>query len=617
MARADKKAPTGETAGAGEAGGGAQPLGHDMSDAQLCQEANQDDAANLKDLAALEPLYSQWLRADGFTERTVAESLFVERLAGCDVALIESFADRVKADGLGGKGRIRDGCKDIVKKRRAEVKAKAREARGNRPTDDDIVARVKERLPGLLYGLGSFRNRQDGVAVEIDDVLIRRMILETVEAARVEGYDPTLARVNSVYGLLRDDTAVLNDSFDSDPDLIPLQNGVLHIPTLTLRPHSPDVLFTAALPYRYDATASCPKFLAGVHRGLPDAVGLLQEFGGLALTREMKYEIALWITGSSGGGKSSILGGLEAMLGTRCGILGLADVEHGRFSLSRIIGKTLLLAYEQPALFMKSVYLLNAMISGERIPIEKKFQDPYDYASIAKYAWALNELPLVSSGSSGLFRRVRVLRFEDLPKEEQDTDYKAQVQLEAPGIFLWCLEGLRQLRARGRFLIPESVRQATDAFQLENDRAQLFLQDECIVGNSFRATGQALYDCYRAWCTRHGIRPVSSVRLAGDWTRMHFEHHKIAGTAWWYGVAIGNSNRERFLQTGCLIGLEHKEALASLYAKYVEWVKRESEEIGHDESPSSIESFAASIQQAGLKIDKGTKVVMGVAPREA
>ena len=113
----------------------------------------------------------------------------------------------------------------------------------------------------------------------------------------------------------------------------------------------------------------------------------LQEFAGYALTTDTSHELALWLYGPPGDGRSTFLAGLGAMLGPRAGLLGLSEIQRNRFALADIPGKTLLTATEQPTGYLRTSHVLNALISGEPIQVEKKYRDPFVLVPRAKIAW--------------------------------------------------------------------------------------------------------------------------------------------------------------------------------------------------------------------------------------
>ncbi len=111
--------------------------------------------------------------------------------------------------------------------------------------------------------------------------------------------------------------------------------------------------------------------------------------------------------------------GIASMHGSRAGVLGLAQIERSNSALADLTGKTLLTATEQPSLFMHSAHVLNALISGEPLTVEKKHRDLYTFVPQAKLLWSMNELPRLSESNSGLFRRVKVQSSTSLAEDWQ------------------------------------------------------------------------------------------------------------------------------------------------------------------------------------------------------
>jgi putative DNA primase/helicase len=316
-------------------------------------------------------------------------------------------------------------------------------------------------------------------------------------------------------------------------------NGALHIPTGELRPHDREHYATNAVPYDFDPDARCPWWSMLLGSTVPEAMEFLQEFTGYSLTSDTSHEIALWLHGPPGSGRSTFLTGLEAMLGTRSGILGLADLERSQFALANVAGKTLMTATEQPSSFLASTNVLNALISGETIQVEKKFRDPYEITPHAKLCWAMNELPRVGDANSGIFRRVKVLSFPHIPPEDRDPRVKEHIK-EGPGILNWALEGLARLRERGHFEIPDVVTTATQEFKENNDVPALFIRECCEVHLDFTVGGSELYKEYKSWCEENGHRPQSSTSLAQDWQRLGFQRYRAKGKTRYRGLQVAS-----------------------------------------------------------------------------
>jgi putative DNA primase/helicase len=377
-----------------------------------------------------------------------------------------------------------------------------------------------ERHPGHVHSRGTWWKYGAGYWTPVDDDVIERQIMHVIEDSDGAALSSTV--LGSVAKLARLETHVPADAWDQDPGLIVLGNGTLEVFNgRKFREHSPEDYATSALPFDYDPEAHAEVFEAVLlDRVALETTALLQEFAGYCLTRETDLETALWLHGEPGGGKSTIIEGFTTMLGDRHGILGLAAIERSRFALASIPGKTLLTSTEQPAAFVRTTHVVDAIISGEEIDVEGKFKDAYKIKPVAKLLWAMNELPRVPSAVDGLFRRVKVIPVPPLPEGERDPQIKEDIRSEGAGILNWALDGLDRLMERGHFAFPETVLDATQEFKDHSDVTNLFVKERLEFVGGEEVKSSALYRNYKYWCIDNGHTPKSSTALASDWKRL-------------------------------------------------------------------------------------------------
>jgi putative DNA primase/helicase len=390
----------------------------------------------------------------------------------------------------------------------------------------------------VKFGLGNWRRYQDGYWPIVEKTEIEAEIMQVCEDAERRGVSVTDSLVNSVYKLAHRKCYDSDMLWDSVDDVLVLKNGTLDLSEMKLREHRMDDYVTRAIHYEYDQDAKCPIFEYAINSTVPDAMIFLQDFAGYCLTTETKYETALWLHGVPGSGKSTILHGFLTMLGDLVGLLGLAEIERSRFALDSLPGKRLVLSTEQPTSYMQASWLLNQIVSGEEIRVEEKFKPAYTIKPCAKVAWAMNSLPRVDGATNGIFRRVKVLEFPALAETEKDVTLKYRIGQEAPGILNWALAGLRRLRERGGFDIPHCMNNATEEFQRSNDKAALFVEECCVVGNEYRVQSSDLYSKYKDWCYENGYKPQSSHKMADEWRRLKFSRARINGRSHWQGVGL-------------------------------------------------------------------------------
>ncbi|MCL4561928.1 MAG: phage/plasmid primase, P4 family [Chloroflexi bacterium] len=410
------------------------------------------------------------------------------------------------------------------------------------PTDDDLAKQWISQNPHTAYGLGEFRRYDDGIwkPVPLDD--IKKEILNVVTAAKPNGIRPTQSLCDSVREMARTLISVPAEKWDSNVDLIPCKNGVYDLTTLKLLPHTPENYLTSKLDYDYDPLASCPNYLHALQTTIPDAINLLQEYAGLSLTTDTRYETALFLYGPPASGKSTAILGIQTMLGKqRASVLGLGDIKKSRFALSNLVGKTLLMSSEQPTKWADVLYILNAIISGEPILIERKFQQPFEYSPYAKFIWAMNELPKIDKSENGIFRRLFIIPFLQVPKEKRDPDLKAAIMTEGPGILNWGIEGLIRLRKQGKFSIPNVVVEATKQYINENDPVAIFIAEKCITDPQSQTQSSVLHDAYSSWCFENKYQAKSVKKIAADWERFGFEKRSSNGREYWHGIRLQTS----------------------------------------------------------------------------
>jgi P4 family phage/plasmid primase-like protien len=401
------------------------------------------------------------------------------------------------------------------------------------PTHDELRDRWIEGNRYHAHGLGEWRQYEAGIWPTVSETTVKARISDVIETAKPEGIKPTASILASVTELTRIKVFVPDERWDADPDILVCRNGSLRISTGELAEHQPGHYATSAVPYEYDPNARPVIWDYFLRNTIPAAANFLQEFAGYALTTEMAHELAVWLFGPPGSGKSTFIAGLAAMLGHRAGILGLADLERSRFTLADLPGKTLVVASEQPSSYLASTNTLNAIISGEPIQVERKYRDPFTVIPRAKVCWAMNELPRVADANSGLFRRVKVVTFPALAENERDPKIKPAIETEGAAILNWALEGLRRLKERGHFEVPAGVEDATKQFRETNDVPALFIDDRCVRGTDSEVPAAKLYREYKYWCEENGHRPQSSTRVAADWQRLGFERKRtMLGTVY-------------------------------------------------------------------------------------
>jgi putative DNA primase/helicase len=413
------------------------------------------------------------------------------------------------------------------------------------PSDDELANRWIGTSSNTIHGLGGFRRYKEGIWDEISLTQVQREILDVLIKAKSEGIRPNNTRVNSVVEISRILTTISNDHFLQGSNIIVFRNGTLHLDVNTpgtqsmglFLPHSKENYATASLLYDYDPTAEPVTWLRILSRLSPEVVALLQEYFGYCLTRETKHEIALWLTGLPGSGKSIIIAGLKAMAGSLAVQLSISDIERSKFALPLIVGKHIIYSTEQFTTTPTSIDNLNKIVSGETLLIEEKYEKPFNYTAYQKIIWASSGLPEIPAGD-GFYRRFKVISVPHLRPDEVNLDIKSLVMQDGPGILNWALLGLERLKKRGYFEIPQSVISATDQFKNKNNVVREFVEACCETGGNYKTQATPIYKTYSNWCLANKYVPISITKLAAAWKALGYTNTHLNGSSYWIGIRL-------------------------------------------------------------------------------
>jgi P4 family phage/plasmid primase-like protien len=404
-----------------------------------------------------------------------------------------------------------------------------------KPDDDELARQWLFKHRDLRSSPHGWMRYRDGCWSRVEDGLITQNV--TRHLSRLPGIKVSANRVGSVVKLAEHHSYVPANVWDAKDDVIVCTNGTLDLNTFELRDHRPEDYVLGGLPFAYDPSAEAEawgEFLGG---RLGDSWPFLQEFAGYCLTTDTSHEVALWLLGEGGTGKSTFIEGVLAICGDRAGRLGLSDIERSSFALENVVGKTLLTATEQPSMYIKQVDILNTLISGEVLSINRKNKPIVDVRTTAKLLWAMNSEPKMREEGNGIFRRVQIVKFPPLEGPPNPLIKERIMKLEPPGILNWAIEGLRRLRERGYFVIPEATRVAVEEFEKANDPPAQFLEEMCERGD-FRTPRKELYNVYRRWCIAFGYKPKAVAAVKHDWLRLKLEERTVNGKGFYHGVRV-------------------------------------------------------------------------------
>lgn len=305
--------------------------------------------------------------------------------------------------------------------------------------------------------------------------------------------------------------------------IVVFKNGILDVDAylhggrVHLIPSTPLLFHTAAVPYEFDSTATCPawlKFLNEVFISDAERIALLQEWFGYCLVADSSMEKLMLMVGRPGSGKSTSLEVLQAVLGShQCAKSSFKDL-CSEFGLQPLRGKLAIILPDahvpRQVDAMQALEKIKAITGRDGVTVNRKFlpQMPDEHLP-GRFTIAVNELPELPDHARSLERRLLLLHFPETFEGREDRTLKDRLPQEAPGILIWALEGLRRLRESSKFTAPKSSVPVIEEFRRFLTPVAEFLDECCEIGpgaDYWMLKDQA-YDAWSMWAKERGLRP--------------------------------------------------------------------------------------------------------------
>ncbi len=310
---------------------------------------------------------------------------------------------------------------------------------------------------------------------------------------------------------------------DPDPRLICLQNGVLDVESLEIRPFDRRYLITRQLPITFDPQrpADCPRWKEFVADAIQDQDmrADLQDFFGYVFWPNNTFRKALILLGDKGQGKSTCLHVLQALVGREnCANVDLADLED-QFLRATLFNKALNVFDEIDGKLVSSKYF-KSMSTGGWVVAAFKHMPPFEFRPRCKLAFSCNRLPKSLDNSDGFFDRLLLIRFRRAT-DHRDPKLEEALLAERDGIFAWAMVGLQRLLERGGFQPSAASRALLAEYERANNPVQAFVEEMCSIEPEYkeaplRVRKTELFAAYKDFCIKRGFGVMNIERFATE-----------------------------------------------------------------------------------------------------
>lgn len=282
------------------------------------------------------------------------------------------------------------------------------------------------------------------------------------------------------------------------------RNGLVHVMTGELLPHTPEFLSLWQLPVVYDPSATCPYYEHWIKERLPGLVEQLEDVACQTLDPTHAPQRFLFLFGPRRSGKSTFLRILVTLVGKQnTSAVTMHQLADDRFASANLYGKVLNVAADLSARDVRDLSQLKMLTGEDLVQANRKYGAQFTFTNQALLAFSANEVPTVNDPSGAYQERAMPFHFDRSFAGYEDRRIEEQLMQELPGIFNRFIRALRAHYLRGGYL--EECSATRNEFKRQSNRVQQFLDE--MTQPTERPEGSrrsTLWDHWKTWASDNG-----------------------------------------------------------------------------------------------------------------
>lgn len=315
------------------------------------------------------------------------------------------------------------------------------------------------------------------------------------------------------------------DQLDADPYLLACANGTLELRTGTLRDADPGDLISRGTAIAYEPDAACPRwlrFLDEIFDGDAELIAFMARFTGYCLTGDTREQVVIVCHGTGANGKTTMIEKLKEVVGEHGVTAGFdtfarARGDRGpRNDLARLHRARLVVASESGEGRRLDEATVKALSGGDAVTARFLYGEHFEFRPQFKLCLVTNHRPRIDGDDDAIWRRLRLVPFEQSFLGREDPELSAQLDAELPGILAWAVRGCLDWQRDG-LGAAAAVERATAAYREDEDVLGAFIAERCELGGEVEVV--ALRESYESFCRELGEKPMSGSALGRKLSR--------------------------------------------------------------------------------------------------
>ena len=310
----------------------------------------------------------------------------------------------------------------------------------------------------------------------------------------------------------------------SDAKYIAFNNGIYNLKTGKLEAFTPDVIVKNKIPHNYNYDAyndTLDSMLDRISCNDEQIRDLLEEMAGYCMYRRNELRKAFILTGDKANGKSTYLDCITTMVGeSNTCALDLKELGD-RFRTAELFGKLINAGDDIGDEFISNPAIFKKVVSGDRITVERKGQDPFDFCNYSKFIFSANNIPRIKDKTGAVLDRLVIVPFRaNFSKNDAGYDPYIKYKLRTPEAMEYLiqlgLDGLKRVLDNNGFTICEAVQTELEEYSENNNPIIGFFKELDLDIDILNQPTKDVYLRYKLYCNDNGFNPMS----AGEFSKL-------------------------------------------------------------------------------------------------
>ncbi|HBF0728719.1 TPA: DNA primase [Clostridioides difficile] len=305
----------------------------------------------------------------------------------------------------------------------------------------------------------------------------------------------------------------------SEANLIAFKNGIYNIVDDSFIEFSPEFIITNKINWNYNPGAYSKlvdKTMNKLSCGDFEIRMLLEEVVGYCFYRRNELRKAFILTGDKANGKSTYLDMIKTLLGDEnTSALDLKELSD-RFKTAELFGKLANIGDDIGDEFIANPAIFKKLVSGDRVNVEKKGQNPFDFNNYSKFLFSANNIPRIKDKTGAVLDRLIIIPFNaSFSVKDKDFDpyikYKLREQEAIEYLINLGLEGLKRVLKNRKFTVPDKVKKEILEYEEVNNPILGFFKEVDKIENE---STKEIYRKYQEYCILNGLQPISNIEFS-------------------------------------------------------------------------------------------------------